>query len=256
MQRLQVHRKKTSSQGDFANDDDASFFEQVAVVYDVCRAQFREPVALGLYNLDVYDLLPGSDAGHFEILVSNDSGIELSEWDTDAPSDTNGKTLGHITFGPEGKRWLASKPIWDAAHDRHLLILGGGEVIEIRHGLKRIGKVAGLGSSRTMYTPTVSEDGKLLVVPTGPYRNWSPLLPAFYIDQVDFYDVTTLKPLRSLHSQRPFLQIQPNYDGSLLLALPAGGKVIDVLNSATLWQDREYTLEIPLETFAVFPTVP
>jgi hypothetical protein len=147
----------------------------------------------------------------------------------------------------------ASQLVEDHLNRRHLLIRGDGVVVEVRDGLKRIGTLSAVIASRRMYSPSITGDGKLLVIPTGPSRSEDRFAPPFYIDQIDTYDVASLTRVHSIGLQRPILQIRPNQNGTELYALPSGGRTMLILDAATLWEKREYVMGLPICGFTVVP---
>jgi hypothetical protein len=253
VERIQAHRM-TLPPGTFANDDDASFVEQVITVFDTANLRFLDQlVTTGLGNPVAYRLLASPDSGHFDILLFH-PGPTLFRWSVEFPSKQASQSVGKLSFNDQSfNDSYASQVVEDPVNRRHLLIRGDGAVVEVRDGLKRIGTVSAVISTRRMYSPSITGDGKLLVIPTGPAQGEDRFVPPVYIDQIDTYDLASLTRVRSLRLQRPILQIRPNQNGTELYALPAGGRTMLILDAATLWQKREYVLEPPICEFTVIP---
>jgi len=81
---------------------------------------------------------------------------------------------------------------------------------------------------REMQAPTVSGDGKLLFVPTGP---------APHIDRIAVYETAGFTRLRELQSQRLLSSITASLDGSRLYATLEDPS-ISILNAASLWEEK------------------
>lgn len=236
IERFQEHHT-TFAPGQIAFDDDASFHEQVILTYDSKDGRMlADRVTLFLGQPVAYFLLPSSEPESFEILTYYPS-VRLCRFSMHGSGRQNGVVLGDL-----GKSTGQVELAWDTANARTLLLWSDGRVIEAKGGLKQIGKIDHLGPLRRMYSASVSGDGKLLFVPTGPVRNGADrYLPARYFDLIDVYDAMSLVKLRSLRLQRPLSEVVPNRDGTKLYV--PDGPIILVLNSETLWQEEWHATE-------------
>jgi hypothetical protein len=124
----------------------------------------------------------------------------------------------------------------------------------LTYTLKEIADIAPLPTLRRMYSPSISGNGKLLFVPTGP-NTWpaKKFSASAYIDQIDVYDAMTLVGLRSLHSQRPLLDVIPDQDGGRLFAAIPGRPSFLILNSNTLWQEEDHLTQFPIRKMTLLP---
>jgi hypothetical protein len=254
--RLQVHRERLPP-GTIAYDD-ASFEEQVIAVFDTVNQRFLDQLITATFgNPFYYDLLGSRDSNHVDILEVY-PGVRLLRWSIEPHATREPQTVADLRLDDSSSvQQLGARLIEDPVHRRRLLIRGDGVVVEVRDGLKQIGAVSAAIAPRLMWWPSISGDGKLLVIPTGSDRIGDRVLPGFppgfYIDQIDTYTVADLKRVRSLHLQRPFCQVRPNQNGTELYALPAGGRSMLILDAATLSLKREYVLDPPICDFTVIP---
>ena len=144
--------------------------------------------------------------------------------------------------------------IRDPTNPRTLFLFENGKVIEAAGALREMGDIAPLPMLRRMYSPSISGNGKLLFVPTGP-DTWpaKKFSASVYIDQIDVYDAMTLVRLRSLHSQRPLLDVIPDQDGGRLFAAIPGRPSFLILNSNTLWQEEDHLTQFPIRKMTLLP---
>ena len=247
-ERLQEHHAMPPP-GQIANDDDASFVEQVITIYDSSTGRFLNgPVSTFLPGVTGYQLLPSSEPESFEILEFDPS-IRLLRYRIAGGGAQNGVALSELE-APKSD----AQVIRDPANARTLLVRTDGMVIEVAARLRQIGAVIPLAPGRRMYSPALSGDGKLLFIPTGPTKNTAVrFAPFFYIDQIDVYEASGLTRLRSLRSQRPLLEVVPNQDGSILYAAIPDRRSVVVLNSESLWQEEEHLTESAIHHIVLLP---
>jgi hypothetical protein len=223
--------------------DDSAVVKEVALPYDRVAGQFLDtyvfPVQQGGW------LLPSSEPDSFELFSDG----RLVRYHVGGRQVIEGAVVGEVAF-PAGRYY----PTRDTANARSLFLFENGKVIEAAGHLKDIGNIDPLPASRRRYSASVSGNGKLLFGPTGP-ANWAAgkFAPGPYIDQIDVYDAMTLARLRSLHSQRPLLDVIPNQDGGRLYAAIPGRPSIVVLNSNTLWQEEEHLTQLPIRQIMLLP---
>ena len=246
MERRQEHHQKPQL-GQFANDDDASVDEQVILVYDTATGRFLDsPILPDLLSPRNYWLLPSSEPESFEILVSYPS-MRLLRYRVAGSRQQKGVVIGELAASLSD-----ADVVRDPVNGRTLFLRYDGRVVEVKDRLKEIGFIEPMVASRKMYSPSVSGNGKLLFVPTGPRDTRNRLAstgnfePISYIDQIDVYDAANLTRLRTLRSQRPLLEVVPNEDGTLLYtAIPNHARLV-ILNSDNLWQEAERQIPSPI----------
>jgi hypothetical protein len=130
---------------------------------------------------------------------------------------------------------------------------GGGDIYYFQSdgALFRLGSGPGMGSfsgmdalapDRLFGEATVSGDGQLLFVPSGPAKppgpfgsqpyDWS------YVDRISTYRMPDLRKLREQSLQAPLRRIWASYDGSTLFATEMPRNSLVFLDADTLWRRR------------------
>jgi hypothetical protein len=243
--RLQEHHTKFAP-GEIANDDDASLYEEVVLTYDSKEGRLLpDRVSVFFGQPGDYYLLPSSEPGSFEILTFQPS-IRLTRYRMHGSERQNGLVVG------ESKSGSVVQTVWDSANARTLLLCSNGTVIEVKGHLKDVGRIDPTPALRQMFSASVSGNGKLLFVPSGPARNdTNRYLPAFYTDQIDVYDAENFTKLRTLRSQRPLGPVVPNREGTRLYT-PGASSVL-ILNSESLWQEEVHATEISVGRITLIP---
>lgn len=243
--RLQEHHTKFAP-GVIANDDDASFYEEVVLTYDSKEGRLLpDRVSVFLGQPVVYSLLPSSEPESFEILTFQPS-IRLARYSMHGSDRQNGLVLGESTSGS------VVQTVWDSPDARTLLLCSNGTVIEVKGHLKNVGRIDPTPPLRQMSSASVSGNGKLLFVSSGPARNdTNRYLPAFYTDQIDVYDAVNFTKLRTLRSQRPLGHVVPDREGTRLYV--PGASSILILNSESLWQEEVHATDISVGRITLIP---
>jgi hypothetical protein len=245
IERLQEHHT-TFAPGVIATDDDASFYEEIVLTYDSKADRFLpDRVSLFLGQPVAYSLLPSSEPESFEILTFYPS-IRLARYSMHGSERQNGVVLGESSSG------TLVQAAWDSTNARTLLLCSNGNVIEVKGHLKDVGRIDPTPALRQMHPASLSGDGKLLFVPSGPAgTRGDRYFPPSYTDQIDVYDATNFTKLRTLRSQRALGQVVPNRDGTRLYT-PGASSVL-ILNSESLWQEEVHPTDISVGRITLIP---
>jgi len=240
--------RMTIPAGVIATDDDASYYEQVVTTYDLgSRELLPDQGVFSLSSHGIHVVLPSRSPRSFNLLVVDDisNDLILNEYQLkQSGAIQSTREVSRVPLPPSADPFTRFVAIPSAASG--LLIRSDGIVVAVTDSLRRTGVVSPPGEGRRFYDPTISEDGKLLFLPSGP--KWDPKRnPPMYIDQLDVYSVGGLKPLKRLFLQRPLKMLAANADGTSLFGLTVNGLSMIVMNAETLWQETEYALSNPLD---------
>jgi hypothetical protein len=219
--------------------------EQIVVTYDSVAGRFLDSL-VSLFPVGGL-LLSSSEPESFEMLTN---GLKLLRYKVHGPEVQKGVVVSELPV-PDNRGQL----IRDSANARTLFLCVDGKVIEITDRLKQIGQIDAPSPMRRSFPATISGDGKLLFVPTGPIKTATANASstAVYIDQIDVYNAASLTRLRTLHSQRSLLDVIPNHDGTMLYAAIPDRPSIVVLDSETLWQEEDHLTQSPIRQITLLP---
>jgi len=238
--------------GTYPTDTDGSYYETFAFIFDTRTGNFLPKAVEGLQG-GGYDNFDGStflvgQALQFDVYspaagsavryrLSKDGAIVSSEV---VPVSQPNRTQSPGAQAPFEK--CSARGITYFVHD-------DGRVVVAAAGSYGTGRIDPPGPGRQFLTSTLSQDGKLLFVPSGPGGPRA----SGYIDRITIYETGGLTKVRQLDSQRPLGPIAANTDGSRIYAILPDTTSIAVLNSLSLWEEKLMRFNAPVKGVAVVP---
>jgi len=248
--RERTGRRQMSSEG--------GLHPEMAIVYtfDVQKSQFLPLAAESPFEFsEGMAVIPGSTNRQAFVGPLAPGGFEFGL------IKDNGSGIWPRIFGEKRDTRMAAgtfQVISSPDRTRFYCILPSGAVLRMADGATRMltpgrGATDALPPDRLYGEATVSGDGRLLFLPSGPaqpsdsYR-WR------YIDRISVYRWPDLRKLREQNLQRPLKRIWASPDGTQLFATGVAYNQIAILDADTLWQER--IIDLPstsVESISVVP---
>jgi hypothetical protein len=248
-----VHRATAIPQpGVAVTDTDASFYETFAYIFDTKTGNFLPKTVDALQtggagrNLDSsrfvvsqalqLDVYSPEDGSVHRYHVSRDGAVASSEV-VPIPQPAKVSPVTKAVF-----ERCSAPEVTCFVHDDGLVVVAAA-------GSYRAAGIDRPEPGRQFLTPTVSQDGGLLFVPSGPAAPGSPR----YTDRIAVYDTRDLSKVRQLESQRPLGPITASPDGSRIYTILPETANIAALNSVSLWEEKLLRFNTPIKSVAVVP---
>jgi hypothetical protein len=248
-----LHRATVApAPGVVMTDGDASYYETLAYIFDTRTGNFLPKPVAGLQmdgagpNFDAarfvvsqalqLDLYSPQVGGVRRYHLSRDGAVASSEV-VPIPQPAKVSPVTKAAFGRCG-----APGITYFVHDDGLVVVGA-------EGSYRAASIDKPDSGRQFLTPTVSQDGRLLFMPSGPAGPGSPR----YCDRIAVYDARDFSKVRQLESQRPLGPIAASTDGSRIYTVLPETAAIAALNAVSLWEEKTLRFSTPIKSVAVIP---
>jgi len=171
----------------------------------------------------------------------------------------NGRTVSEAPRRFAGEKGLPAKKgtfqlVMNPAGGPSYYIQSDGYVLRMEangSGMGGPGGIDPIAPDRFLGETTVSGDGRLLFVPSGPVRPPSYKYGWRYVDRISTYRMSDLRKIREQGLQRPFRRIWSNFDGNILFATEMPNDQLVFLDADTLWQQNIVKVRSNLESLVV-----